>query len=95
MGVSLKQFDGLMRYYRPRMSARDRYLTYKALNTSGATMLRSDTELCLHGVVFFFALNVTLLCFSLQDFYKFYEVIGLKWKVNVFHSACYYHIYSL
>ncbi|XP_041854910.1 two pore calcium channel protein 1 isoform X1 [Melanotaenia boesemani] len=56
MGVSLKQFDGLMRFYRPRMSPRDRFLTYKALNTSGASML------------------------SLQDFYKFYEVIGLKWK---------------
>ncbi|CAG08550.1 unnamed protein product, partial [Tetraodon nigroviridis] len=41
MGVSLKQFDGLMRFYRPRMSARDRFLTYKALNTSGAPMLRS------------------------------------------------------
>lgn len=40
MGVSLKQFDGLMRFYRPRMSARDRFLTYKALNTSGAPMLR-------------------------------------------------------
>lgn len=25
------------------------------------------------------------LCFSLQDFYKFYEVIGLKWKVR-FHT---------
>ncbi|KAM9744105.1 two pore channel protein 1 isoform 1-T1 [Menidia menidia] len=58
MGVSLKQFDGLMRFYRPRMSARDRFLTYKALNTSGASML------------------------SLQDFYKFYEVIGLKWKAR-------------
>ncbi|XP_057688260.1 two pore channel protein 1-like [Corythoichthys intestinalis] len=57
-GVSLKQFDGLMRYYRPRMSARDRFLTYKALNTSGAPML------------------------SLQDFYKFYEVTGLKWKAR-------------
>uniref|UniRef100_A0A1A8BPB5 Two pore segment channel 1 n=1 Tax=Nothobranchius kadleci TaxID=1051664 RepID=A0A1A8BPB5_NOTKA len=56
MGVSLKQFDGLMRFYRPRMSARERFLTFKALNTSGAPML------------------------SLQDFYKFYEVIGLKWK---------------
>lgn len=56
MGVSLKQFDGLMRFYRPRMSARDRFLTFKALNTSGAPML------------------------SLEDFYKFYEVIGLKWK---------------
>uniref|UniRef100_A0A3B4B558 Ion transport domain-containing protein n=1 Tax=Periophthalmus magnuspinnatus TaxID=409849 RepID=A0A3B4B558_9GOBI len=57
-GVSLKQFDGLMRFYRPRMSARDRFLTYKALNTSGAPML------------------------SLQDFYKFYEVTGLKWKAR-------------
>uniref|UniRef100_A0A673CYI8 Ion transport domain-containing protein n=1 Tax=Sphaeramia orbicularis TaxID=375764 RepID=A0A673CYI8_9TELE len=58
MGVSLKQFDGLMRFYRPRMSARDRFLTYKALNTSGAPML------------------------SLEDFYKFYEVTGLKWKAR-------------
>ncbi|KAM7018939.1 two pore channel protein 1 isoform 2-T2 [Tautogolabrus adspersus] len=58
LGVSLKQFDGLMRFYRPRMSARDRFLTFKALNTSGAPML------------------------SLQDFYKFYEVIGLKWKAR-------------
>ncbi|CAJ1068835.1 two pore calcium channel protein 1 isoform X2 [Xyrichtys novacula] len=58
MGVSLKQFDGLMRFYRPRMSARDRFLTYKALNTSGAPML------------------------SLDDFYKFYEVTGLKWKAR-------------
>ncbi|XP_077377099.1 two pore channel protein 1 isoform X3 [Festucalex cinctus] len=57
-GVSLKQFDGLMRFYRPRMSARDRFLTYKALNTSGAPML------------------------SLQNFYKFYEVTGLKWKAR-------------
>uniref|UniRef100_A0A8D3AIQ7 Ion transport domain-containing protein n=1 Tax=Scophthalmus maximus TaxID=52904 RepID=A0A8D3AIQ7_SCOMX len=58
MGVSLKQFDGLMRFYRPRMSARDRFLTYKALNNSVAPML------------------------SLQDFYKFYEVTGFKWKVR-------------
>ncbi|XP_046904125.1 two pore channel protein 1 isoform X2 [Hypomesus transpacificus] len=58
MGVSLKQFDGLMRFYRPRMSARDRFLTYKALNNAGAPML------------------------SLDDFYKFYEVIGLKWKAR-------------
>uniref|UniRef100_A0A1A7X5A2 Two pore segment channel 1 n=1 Tax=Iconisemion striatum TaxID=60296 RepID=A0A1A7X5A2_9TELE len=57
-GVSLKQFDGLMRFYRPRMSARERFLTFKALNASGAPML------------------------SLQDFYKFYEVIGLKWKTR-------------
>ena len=39
-GVSLKQFDGLMRFYRPRMSARDRYLTYKTLNVSDTPMLR-------------------------------------------------------
>uniref|UniRef100_A0A3Q3XCJ2 Ion transport domain-containing protein n=1 Tax=Mola mola TaxID=94237 RepID=A0A3Q3XCJ2_MOLML len=58
MGVTLKQFDGLMRFYRPRMSARDRFLTYKALNTSGAPML------------------------SLQEFYKFYEVTGLKWRAR-------------
>ncbi|XP_044052768.1 two pore calcium channel protein 1 isoform X1 [Siniperca chuatsi] len=58
MGVSLKQFDGLMRFYRPRMSARDRFLTYKALHTSGSPML------------------------SLQDFYKFYEATGLKWKAR-------------
>ncbi|XP_036382800.1 two pore calcium channel protein 1 isoform X1 [Megalops cyprinoides] len=57
-GVSFKQFDGLMRFYRPRMSARDRFLTFKALNQSGAPML------------------------SLKDFYKFYEVIGLKWKAR-------------
>uniref|UniRef100_A0A8C1WE99 Two pore segment channel 1 n=1 Tax=Cyprinus carpio TaxID=7962 RepID=A0A8C1WE99_CYPCA len=57
-GVCLKQFDGLMRFYRPRMTAQDRFLTFKALNHSGATML------------------------SLQDFYKFYEVIGLKWKAR-------------
>ncbi|KAM9393407.1 two pore channel protein 1 isoform 2-T2 [Pholidichthys leucotaenia] len=56
MGVSLKQFDGLMRFYRPRMSARDRFLTFKALNTAGGPML------------------------SLQEFYRFYEVTGLRWK---------------
>uniref|UniRef100_A0A8C8M0U6 Ion transport domain-containing protein n=1 Tax=Oncorhynchus tshawytscha TaxID=74940 RepID=A0A8C8M0U6_ONCTS len=42
MGLSLKQFDGLMRFYRPRMSARDRFLTYKALNTAGAPMLSGE-----------------------------------------------------
>ncbi|XP_057218705.1 two pore channel protein 1 isoform X3 [Triplophysa rosa] len=57
-GVSLKQFDGLMRFYRPRMNARDCFLTFKSLNQSGATML------------------------SLQEFYRFYEVIGLKWKAR-------------
>ncbi|KAJ8285599.1 hypothetical protein GJAV_G00028690 [Gymnothorax javanicus] len=57
-GVSLKQFDGLMRFYQPRMNARDRFLTFKALNQSGLPML------------------------SLKDFYKFYEVIGLKWRAR-------------
>ncbi|XP_028679851.1 two pore channel protein 1 isoform X1 [Erpetoichthys calabaricus] len=38
-GVCFKQFDGLMRYYQPRMSARDRYLTFKALNQSGSQVL--------------------------------------------------------
>ncbi|XP_028839703.1 two pore calcium channel protein 1 isoform X1 [Denticeps clupeoides] len=57
-GISLKQFDGLMRFYKPRMCARDRFLTYKALN-------QSDTP---------------ALC--LEDFYKFYEVIGLTWKAR-------------
>ncbi|XP_035382974.1 two pore calcium channel protein 1 isoform X1 [Electrophorus electricus] len=57
-GVSLKQFDGLLRFYRPRMSARDRFLTFKALNQSGTTML------------------------SLEDFYKIYEVMGLKWRAR-------------
>uniref|UniRef100_A0A672MGC3 Two pore segment channel 1 n=1 Tax=Sinocyclocheilus grahami TaxID=75366 RepID=A0A672MGC3_SINGR len=55
--VSL-QFDGLMRFYCPRMTAQDHFLTFKALNHTGATML------------------------SLQDFYKFYEVIKLKWKAR-------------
>ncbi|XP_041079189.1 two pore calcium channel protein 1-like isoform X2 [Polyodon spathula] len=57
-GVSFKQFDGLMRFYRPRMSARDRYLTFKALNRSSTPIL------------------------SLQDFYSFYAVTGLKWKAR-------------
>ncbi len=48
---------------------------------------------CMHSDVLAFfrysrwwVLKVHLcLCFSLQDFYKFYEVIGLKWKVR-FHT---------
>ncbi|XP_023674429.1 two pore channel protein 1 isoform X2 [Paramormyrops kingsleyae] len=55
-GVSLKQFDGLMRFYRPRMSARDRFLTFNALSRGDSSTL------------------------SLEEFYNFYEVIGLKWK---------------
>ncbi|XP_077164863.1 two pore channel protein 1 isoform X1 [Paroedura picta] len=33
-GISFKQFDGLLRFYKPRMSSRDRYLTFKALSQS-------------------------------------------------------------
>lgn len=33
-GITFKQFDGLMRFYSPRMSPRDRYLTFKALSQS-------------------------------------------------------------
>lgn len=57
-GITLRQFDGLLRFYRPRMSARDRFLTFKALNQSGTAIL------------------------GLQDFYKIYEVMGLKWKAR-------------
>ncbi|XP_072839619.1 two pore channel protein 1 isoform X2 [Pogona vitticeps] len=38
-GISFKQFDGLMRFYKPRMSARDRYLTFKALNQSNTPLI--------------------------------------------------------
>ncbi|XP_034953962.1 two pore channel protein 1 isoform X2 [Zootoca vivipara] len=38
-GISFKQFDGLMRFYKPRMSARDRYLTFKALNQSNTPLV--------------------------------------------------------
>ncbi|XP_025789419.1 two pore calcium channel protein 1 [Puma concolor] len=38
-GVSYRQFEGLMRFYRPRMSARERYLTFKALNQSNTSLL--------------------------------------------------------
>uniref|UniRef100_A0A8C0KUY0 Two pore segment channel 1 n=1 Tax=Canis lupus dingo TaxID=286419 RepID=A0A8C0KUY0_CANLU len=38
-GISYRQFEGLMRFYRPRMSARERYLTFKALNQSNTPLL--------------------------------------------------------
>ncbi|XP_046944044.1 two pore channel protein 1 isoform X1 [Lynx rufus] len=38
-GISYRQFEGLMRFYRPRMSARERYLTFKALNQSNTSLL--------------------------------------------------------
>ncbi|XP_063000424.1 two pore channel protein 1 [Elgaria multicarinata webbii] len=38
-GIPFKQFDGLMRFYKPRMNARDRYLTFKALNQSNTPLV--------------------------------------------------------
>ncbi|XP_055963219.1 two pore channel protein 1 [Sorex fumeus] len=38
-GISYRQFDGLMRFYKPRMRAWERYLTFKALNQSGGALL--------------------------------------------------------
>nr|XP_019589424.1 PREDICTED: two pore calcium channel protein 1 [Rhinolophus sinicus] len=38
-GISYRQFEGLMRFYKPRMSARERYLTFKALNQSNTPLL--------------------------------------------------------
>ncbi|KAE8634150.1 hypothetical protein XENTR_v10002211 [Xenopus tropicalis] len=57
-GVSFRHFNGMMKFYKPSMSARDRYLTYRALKQSQAENLR------------------------LKDFYHFYEVVELKWKVQ-------------
>lgn len=39
-GISYRQFEGLMRFYKPRMSARERYLTFKALNQNNTPLLR-------------------------------------------------------
>lgn len=39
-GISYRQFEGLMRFYKPRMSAGERYLTFKALNQSNTPLLR-------------------------------------------------------
>ncbi|XP_053324826.1 two pore channel protein 1 [Spea bombifrons] len=57
-GISYRHFDGVMRFYKPLMSARDRYLTFRAMKQNGADNLR------------------------LKDFYQFYEVVDLKWKVQ-------------
>ncbi|XP_068937695.1 two pore channel protein 1 isoform X4 [Petaurus breviceps papuanus] len=38
-GISFRQFEGLMRFYKPRMGARERYLTFKALNQSNTPLL--------------------------------------------------------
>ncbi|XP_018417245.1 PREDICTED: two pore calcium channel protein 1 [Nanorana parkeri] len=57
-GISFRNFDGMMRYYKPRMSTRDRYLCFRALKQSSTDNLR------------------------LKDFYHFFEVVDLKWKVQ-------------
>ncbi|KAM8962187.1 two pore channel protein 1 isoform 1-T1 [Pelodytes ibericus] len=57
-GISFRHFDGMMRFYKPRMSVRDRFLTFRALKQNGVDNLR------------------------LRDFYHFYEVVDLKWKVQ-------------
>lgn len=38
-GISFKHFEGLMRFYKPRMNARERFLTFKALNKSSTRSL--------------------------------------------------------
>ncbi|NXU39355.1 TPC1 protein, partial [Drymodes brunneopygia] len=38
-GISFKHFEGLLRFYKPRMGARERYLTFKALNQSNAPLV--------------------------------------------------------
>uniref|UniRef100_A0A250YLB5 Two pore calcium channel protein 1 n=1 Tax=Castor canadensis TaxID=51338 RepID=A0A250YLB5_CASCN len=38
-GISFRQFEGLMRFYKPRVSARERFLTFKALNQSNTPLL--------------------------------------------------------
>ncbi|KAG9487107.1 hypothetical protein GDO78_007142 [Eleutherodactylus coqui] len=57
-GISFRQFDGMMRFYKPRMSTRDRYLCFRALKQDRTDNLR------------------------LKEFYHFYEVVDLKWKVQ-------------
>ncbi|XP_075754325.1 two pore channel protein 1 isoform X2 [Pelodiscus sinensis] len=38
-GISFKHFEGLMRFYKPRMRTREHYLTFKALNQSTTPLL--------------------------------------------------------
>ncbi|KAM9329594.1 two pore channel protein 1 [Gastrophryne carolinensis] len=57
-GIPFLHFDGMMRYYKPHMSASDRYLCFRALKQSSTDRLR------------------------LKEFYHFYEVVDLKWKVQ-------------
>ncbi|POI29518.1 hypothetical protein CIB84_006732 [Bambusicola thoracicus] len=38
-GISFRHFEGLLRFYKPRMCTRERYLTFKALNQSNTPLL--------------------------------------------------------
>ncbi|OXB71045.1 UNVERIFIED_CONTAM: hypothetical protein H355_000307 [Colinus virginianus] len=38
-GISFKHFEGLLRFYKPRMHTQERYLTFKALNQSNTPLL--------------------------------------------------------
>ncbi|XP_030316221.1 two pore calcium channel protein 1 isoform X1 [Calypte anna] len=38
-GISFQHFEGLLRFYKPRMCARERYLTFKALNQSNTPLI--------------------------------------------------------
>ncbi|XP_036296095.1 two pore channel protein 1 [Pipistrellus kuhlii] len=38
-GISYRQFEGLMRFYKPQVNAWERYLTFKALNQSNTPLL--------------------------------------------------------
>ncbi|XP_015733645.1 two pore calcium channel protein 1 isoform X2 [Coturnix japonica] len=38
-GISFRHFEGLLRFYKPQMCTRERYLTFKALNQSNTPLL--------------------------------------------------------
>eukprot|EP00062_Callorhinchus_milii_P016769 gi/632968409/ref/XP_007900510.1/ PREDICTED: two pore calcium channel protein 1 [Callorhinchus milii] len=41
-GIVFKQFEGLLKFFKPRMSARDKYLTFRALKKSNTEFLGMD-----------------------------------------------------
>uniref|UniRef100_A0A4W3IB07 Two pore segment channel 1 n=1 Tax=Callorhinchus milii TaxID=7868 RepID=A0A4W3IB07_CALMI len=41
-GIVFKQFEGLLKFFKPRMSARDKYLTFRALKKSNTEFLGND-----------------------------------------------------
>ncbi|KAF5929277.1 hypothetical protein HPG69_019298 [Diceros bicornis minor] len=85
-GISYRQFEGLMRFYKPRMTAGERYLTFKALNQSNTPLLSDRRqaserpEAQWERVLIFLPFHVA--CDSLKDFYDIYEVAALKWKAK-------------